>query len=135
MPRVNLVDGLVRDEGGQIVFLGSRCSACGETIFPALPDCPLCMAPDLMEPHDILGRGTVLRAILAERGQAGVPVPYVQAHVRLDEGPVVYSTLQIDPASAGSVTGTVVEATMAHISTIGDQENVGWKFTRSSHAA
>lgn len=125
----------MREDGGSVVFLGSRCSVCEETIFPALADCPLCMAPDIMRPHDIEGRGTVLRAILAERGPAGVPVPYVQAYVRLNDGPVVYSTLDVDPTSIDSTVGATVEAIVASISTIGDRVNLGWKFARVRHAA
>lgn len=135
MLRVSLVEALVREQNGAVVFLGSRCLACGETIFPTLQDCPLCMVPDTMRPYDIPGGGTVIRAILAERGPAGVPVPYVQGYVRLDDGPVVYSTLDIERASVGSIVGTSVEAVIAPVSTIGDQVNLGWQFIRSRHAA
>ncbi len=34
---------------GEVVLLGSRCSACGETFFPALPTCGRCGATEVSE--------------------------------------------------------------------------------------
>lgn len=131
---VNLVEGLVEEREDGLSFLGSRCISCGETIFPQLRDCPQCRAPDAMEPYAIPGRGVVLRAIVAERGAAGFPVPYVQGYVKLDAGPVIYSTLDVPASEADSVIGAVVYGVVGPVSTIGDRVNSGWKF-RSSRSA
>jgi uncharacterized OB-fold protein len=131
---VNLVEGLVEASDEGLLFRGSRCRTCGETVFPAMLDCPLCAEADAMEPRSIVGRGTVRRAILAERGPAGFPVPYVQSYVQLHDGPVVYSTLDISPTEVDGIVGAEVVATMAPVNTSEGRVNHGWKFRRVSGA-
>jgi uncharacterized OB-fold protein len=131
----NIVEGLVVESDGHLDFLGSRCDACGETIFPAIDDCPLCSRPGTMTAAVIPGTGVVRRAIVAERGPAGFPVPYVQAYVALDAGPVVYSTLDVPVDEVDVIVGGRVEAFMAALSEVDGRVNQGWKFRRAAHAA
>jgi uncharacterized OB-fold protein len=131
---VSLVDGLVDDADGSLTFLGSRCQTCCEVIFPAVRDCPLCATPDTMNPYGIPARGVVTKAIVAERGPSGVAVPYVQAFVRLDDGPVIYSTLDIDTSGdLTSVVGAEMEGHLAVVRSDEQQEFVGWKFAWGNH--
>jgi uncharacterized OB-fold protein len=132
---INIVEGLAVESGDGVQFLGARCRVCGETIFPAVQDCPLCAAPGTMSDVSIPGRGVVQRAILAERGPSGFSVPYVQAYVVLDQGPVVYSTLDIPSEDVDSIVGARVSAVMAPLSEIDGRVNHGWKFRRSERAA
>jgi uncharacterized OB-fold protein len=135
MVDVNVVEGLVRKTCIGLEFLGAQCRVCGETIFPAIKDCPLCAKPGTMSPVGIPGIGAVRRAIVAERGPTGFEVPYVQAYVALDSGPVIYSTLDISVNDVDSIVGARVVAVMAPLSKIGDRVNYGWKFRRPEDAA
>lgn len=110
-------------------LLGSRCRQCGETVFPALRDCPLCGVPDTMEPQRLRGAGTLHDYTVAERGPEGFPVPYVQAYVRLDDGPVVYTLLtDVDPHHADLKLGVRMTMLLDDIIADGNCALVGWKF-------
>jgi uncharacterized OB-fold protein len=60
-------------------------------------DCPRCLSYASMQPFELAGRGRIRDFIVATRGPSGFPVPYVQAYVELDDGPIVYSTLDCEP--------------------------------------
>lgn len=92
------VEALIQPDSssGGLILRGSRCRNCSEVLFPALRDCPVCLEPDVMEDADLAGHGRIRDYVVAERGPEGFPVPYVQAWVSLDAGPVVFSVVETD---------------------------------------
>jgi uncharacterized OB-fold protein len=128
------ISGLLIGQDSQAVtFAGSRCRHCGEIVFPALRDCPLCVRSDVMEPYVLPGHGVIRDFVVAERGPAGLAVPYVQSWVRLDDGPVIFSIIDCDDPRA--FTGprgapvTLIPATFATGSFI------GWRAVPDTQAA
>jgi len=110
-------------------LLGSGCRVCGETVFPALRDCPLCGTPDTMDALRLRGAGTLHDFAVAQRGPEGFPVPYVQAYVRLDQGPVIYTLLtDVDPAEPDVQIGERMRMVFEDVTTDGEWTLVGWKF-------
>src|ERR1700728_1587026 len=88
------------------VLHGAKCSQCGEVIFPSIVDCPVCLKPAVMMPYDLRGCGTLVDFVIAQRGPAGFSVPYVQAYVKLDDGPTIYSMLaNVDVSESGPKAG------------------------------
>ena len=128
------ISGLLIDHDSEAVtFAGSRCRHCGEIVFPALRDCPLCVRSDVMEPYVLAGHGVIRDFVVAERGPAGLAVPYVQAWVRLDDGPVIFSIIDWDDPRA--FTGprgapvTLIPATFAA------GPFIGWRAVLDAQAA
>jgi uncharacterized OB-fold protein len=107
---------------------GSRCSNCAEVLFPATKDCPLCMATDSMRPHLLRGHGILRDYTVAERGPTGFDVPYVQAWVKLDDGPVVFAPIAVpDPAVPDLTVGQAVTMSVGPVGTA-TSELLGWRF-------
>jgi uncharacterized OB-fold protein len=114
-------------------LLGSRCKECGETVFPVMRDCPLCGVPDTMESCRLRGTGALEDFIVAERGPAGFAVPYVQAYVRLDDGPVIFTLVtDVDPRSPNLRVGERMNMVFETIATRGEDCIVGWKFRQAT---
>lgn len=110
-------------------LFGSRCRTCGETVFPALRDCPLCGTPDAMKSRRLGGSGTLCDFVVAERGPEGFAVPYIQAYVRLGDGPVVYTLLTgVDAQEPDVRVGDRMTMVFDDISADGQRTVVGWKF-------
>jgi uncharacterized protein len=108
---------------------GARCSRCQEIVFPHLLDCPLCMQPEVMEPYDVRGAGTLVDFVITQRGPAGFAVPYVQGYVKLDDGPTIYSMLTgVEATESGPKVGERMRMVLEAIRKEGDVEIVGWKF-------
>ena len=124
----NAIDDLILTDESGVFLAGSRCVHCGEVVFPALTYCPLCAEPNVMEPHRLTGHGTLRDYVLAERGPEGFEVPYVQAWVKLDGGPVIYSTIvSDDPRKFHAPQDAPVTMVLARFGS-GDGEFTGWKF-------
>jgi uncharacterized OB-fold protein len=127
-----IAEGLFEDadDGSGIPWLlGSRCSKCDEVVFPAMSDCPNCVSHDTMRPHRLKGRGVLSDFVIVHRGAKGFRVPYVQAHVKLDDGPVIYSNLDGVPIEETKIeVGTVVQMRVGVIKTLDGVEYVGWTF-------
>ena len=114
-------------ETGTWWLLGSGCSRCEEVVFPAMRDCPNCVSRDTMRPKRIRGHGVVRDLAVVHRGAKGFAVPYVQAFVKLDDGPVIYSTLE--GAAHGDLrVGVVVEMRIGVVKTLDGVDYVGWTF-------
>jgi uncharacterized OB-fold protein len=108
---------------------GSRCAQCGEVLFPATRDCPLCLTTDSMQPHLLRGHGTVHDFTVAERGPTGFDVPYVQAWVKLDDGPVVFTPIQApDPSKSGLAIGDQVTMSIGPVGSP-QSSTCGWRFS------
>jgi uncharacterized OB-fold protein len=90
------MDALIRQDPATsaITLLGSRCRGCGEVLFPAMRDCPVCVEPDTMVQLEVLGHGVLRDYVISERGPDRFEVPYVQAWIKLDDGPVVFSIVE-----------------------------------------
>jgi uncharacterized OB-fold protein len=110
-------------------LLGSRCSLCQEVVFPAMLVCPYCVTHASMRPQRLRGRGRLHQFVVTQRGPSGFPVPYVQAYVRLDDGPLAYSMIEgvADP-DHDLHDGQLVEMSIAPIRHDGDVTVIGWKF-------
>jgi uncharacterized protein len=107
---------------------GARCAACAEVIFPAVQDCPNCMATDSMRPYLLAGHGVLQDFVLAERGPAGFDVPYLQAYVKLDDGPVVFTLIDVpDPAGAKLAIGEPMTMTVGPVASPSSTV-LGWRF-------
>jgi uncharacterized OB-fold protein len=116
------------DDDG-LLLKGSRCDRCGEVVFPAMLDCPLCAMPDCMSPTMLPAQGHVVDTILTERGPQGFPVPYIQAYIKLQDGPVIFTVLDIDdPREAHVQAGTLVAGYPSMVRESSDVRDLGWKF-------
>ena len=107
---------------------GSRCRRCHEVVFPAVRDCPLCVEPDVMEKYRLVGHGAIRDYVVAERGPEGFEVPYVQAWLKLDDGPAVFSIIETpDPRAFDLEPGTPATMVLRRYGT--DESGFfGWKF-------
>lgn len=117
-------------DGAPPVLLGSKCIRCQEVLFPTLVDCPSCVGFETMRPHRLEGRGWLVRSVLSERGPSGFAVPYVQAYVRLVDGPVLFTTIDgVAPRDGSSLkVGDELVMSIEPIRRLGDTVIVGWKF-------
>jgi uncharacterized protein len=110
-------------------LLGSRCEQCGEIVFPRMRDCPHCMSFETMRDVGLRGEGVVHDFIVTQRGPVGFAVPYIQAYVRLVDGPVIYSMLDGFQATDNGVSiGDEVEMIIASLRIQDGEPVVGWKF-------
>jgi uncharacterized OB-fold protein len=132
--RTQLVGEGLFEEGvapdGAAALIGSKCTNCEEVLFPAMIDCPACLGFETMRAHKVEGRGRLVSCVVSERGPAGFIVPYVQAYVRLVDGPVIFTTIGgINPSDGGSLrAGDELIMSIEPIRRLGDTEIVGWKF-------
>jgi uncharacterized OB-fold protein len=116
------------DSGDRPGLRGSRCAECGEVVFPAVLDCPSCLATGSMVDHQLEGHGEIANFTVAERGPTGFDVPYVQAWVRLDDGPTVFGILVVnDPSNAQLAHGQPVTITIGPIGSPAS-DVMGWQF-------
>lgn len=126
-PPVDFVDNSVGD--GPPSLRGARCAHCDEVVFPATRDCPLCLTTDSMRAHLLRGHGVLRDYTVAERGPTGFDVPYVQAWVKLDDGPVVFSPIAVpDPADAGLAIGQAVTMSVGPVGSP-RSDLPGWRFS------
>lgn len=113
---------------GTPVLLGSKCSSCGEVVFPSLLDCPACVSFGTMRPQHLNGRGTLRDFVVAYRGPAGFDVPYIQAYVQLVDGPVIFTTVSgVNDASELTI-GQEMSMSIEKVRSDGDIDVLGWKF-------
>ena len=81
-------------EGDEPYLIGNRCRACGSVFFPPKGGCPNCLREDTLESIPIGRRGRISSFSILHVAPPGFPVPHVQAMIRLDEGPLVFSLLK-----------------------------------------
>jgi uncharacterized protein len=87
-----------------------HCTACDHVWYPPARHCPRCLSSEI-DWKTISGRGLVLGHAVFHRSyfpDSPLPLPYTVIHVRLDEGPQLYSN-PVDPQSIFAV-GEVVTA-------------------------
>lgn len=80
-----------RNERERYLLIGSQCSSCKETFFPARQVCPQCRRNGKMSEKQFSGNGSVLSysAVYAPPTGYKLRVPYTLALIQLDEGPKV----------------------------------------------
>lgn len=130
MPQVNAFQ-LYEDAGDGLppYFLGSRCEQCGEVVFPAMLDCPACLSRATMRSFRLKGRGRLRDFVVTQRAAPGFRVPYIQAYVQLDDGPMVFSMIDgCEPDASTLRRGDVVEMTIKIIRTVDEVDSMGWTF-------
>jgi uncharacterized OB-fold protein len=127
-----VADGLFETAGSDSdlpSLIGSRCRKCQEVVFPQMSDCPNCVSHDTMERYRLRGHGHLRDFVVAHRGPTGFAVPYVQAYVKLDDGPVVYANLDgVDPDESRIELGIEVEMRIGVVKTVDGVDFVGWTF-------
>ncbi|MDP7239891.1 MAG: Zn-ribbon domain-containing OB-fold protein [Dehalococcoidia bacterium] len=74
-------------------LVGSRCRACGYTAFPKRAICPSCLGRDTMEETALSRRGLIETFTVSHVAPPGFKAPYLQAYIRLPEGPRIFSVL------------------------------------------
>lgn len=117
------------DESDAPALLGSRCSNCGEVVFPRMSDCPNCVNHNTMEPYRLRGHGHLRDFVVAHRGPTGMAVPYVQAYVKLDDGPVIYTNLDgVEPDESRIEAGIEVEMRIGVVKSVDGVDFLGWTF-------
>jgi uncharacterized OB-fold protein len=116
--------------GDRAYLIGSRCTKCSEYLFPRSPVCPACVSVGTTEDVEFSGRGKIWRFIVTDRGPTGFQVPYIQAWLRLDEGPIIYSIIRGCPPTPDALSrGEEVEMKLDTIRV--DEtgtEIIGWTF-------
>ncbi len=82
-----------------------------------------------MSGFELEGIGTLVDFVVAQRGPAGFVVPYVQAFIKLKDGPVIYSMLtNVSPTEEGPRIGAQMEMVVDSIRLDGETSVIGWKF-------
>jgi uncharacterized OB-fold protein len=130
----NAIEDLVVQipDSSRLALAGSRCRKCYEVVFPAVLDCPVCVEPGVMEDYQVLGHGRVRDYVIAERGPEGFDVPYVQAWLKLDDGPAIFSIIETPDARAFDLEiGAPVTMVRRPFGT-GESCFTGWKFVPDS---
>lgn len=83
---------LLIQDGGRTLLGGVACGLCGHVSFPIRPVCPNCLGTKVEE-MPIGAHATLLMHTVSYVVPEGFEAPLVQAWVRLDEGPEIFSLL------------------------------------------
>ena len=82
-----------------------------------------------MDHFTLVGRGKLVDFVVVERGPSGYKVPYVQAYVKLVDGPKIYTMLSgVEPIESGPKIGESMEMIIDVIRCEDGIDIVGWKF-------
>jgi uncharacterized OB-fold protein len=128
--RIPVVEGLIVESESGPALAGGRCPHCGYVTVPARPACPACHQRREPEPAAVGRTATLESFTLSHVAPTGISAPYVQAFVRLAEGPKLFTQLDIDPSEVSNLeTDQLLELV---VDTIGRDEQgrelVGWKY-------
>jgi uncharacterized OB-fold protein len=124
----SVAPGLFGEDADGPYLLASKCSRCDEVVFPEMLDCPKCQSFETMHPLRLSGRATVREFVVTHRGPAGFAVPYIQAYVQLEEGPVIYSMIDATASEDAVAVGDAVTMRIATIREVDGVQVIGWKF-------
>jgi uncharacterized protein len=110
-------------------LVGVKCINCHEIYFPPKAVCPNCWGRKLKN-IDIGRTGTLVNFTVSRVAPKGFNAPYVQAFVKLDEGPVIFSLIsgvnyEDINLKKGQRLGLVIESICT------DENNepiLGWKY-------
>lgn len=109
-------------------LIGSTCKECGDTHFPPKGACPNCLKNNTLEEVKIGQKGRISSYSILHVAPPGFPVPHIQAMVKLEEGPLVFSILNTDDVESVSL-DQPVRLTIAPIRKNKNGEDViGWMY-------
>jgi uncharacterized protein len=77
----------------QPYLIGNRCNMCGNAFFPYKGACPICLTDETLEWIPMGKRGTISSFSILHVAHPGFTVPHIQAMVKLDEGPLIFSLI------------------------------------------
>jgi len=101
---------------GEHYLAGSRCASCGEIFVGERHICPACLARDQMEAARLSETGTVYSYTIVSRSFPGVPTPFIDVTVDLDDGAHLKGTLVDVEPTVGAVTfGMPVEVNFREV--------------------
>lgn len=98
----DVADPLLMRYGGEVRLSGIRCGTCGHVSFPVRPVCPNCFGTEV-EGAPIGAKATLLSHTISHVAPDGFEAPLVQAWVRVDEGPELFSLLSCTAEQAASL--------------------------------
>ena len=119
-----------KSEGDNFYLLGAKCSICNYICFPPKLVCVKCLRNDSMKQIKLSPFGTLETFAVMQIAPPGFTAPYIIGHVRLDDGPLVFTLLtQCEVRDDALEIGEKMELV---IKKIGEDENgnniVGWEF-------
>ncbi len=74
-------------------LIGSRCEVCNQVTFPKMEVCPRCLRRGTMREKLLKGRGKLDTFTIVNAALPGFKAPSIQAYIRLDEGPLIWSLI------------------------------------------
>ena len=97
---VMLKEGAFRElSEGEGVLIGSKCPKCELICFPKMAVCPSCFEVLPEDNVEIGKQGQIDAFAVSYVAPEGFQAPYVQAYVKLKEGPRIFSLLDLDITS------------------------------------
>lgn len=121
---------LPQSVGGKPYLIGSRCTACRYTSFPAKTVCPVCLEPNTMKELPLGRVGKIDTFAISRIGTVQHKAPYIQAFVDLPEGPRVFaSIINCAPTEEAVRIGMEVELVIDEVGTDEDGKGIiGYQF-------
>ncbi len=74
-------------------LIGSKCDVCGSVTFPKMQVCCRCGKKDTMTEVHLSGRGKLDTFSIVNAALPGFKAPSIQAYVKLEEGPRIWSLI------------------------------------------
>jgi uncharacterized OB-fold protein len=109
-------------------LIGSSCRECSTVYFPPKGACPECLINNTLETVNIGQQGVISSFSILHVAPEGFIIPHVQAMVKLEEGPLVFSILETSDVYSVAI-GQPVHLTIGTIRTKEDGEEIfGWKY-------
>ncbi|RFU64990.1 Zn-ribbon domain-containing OB-fold protein [Peribacillus glennii] len=109
-------------------LIGSACQQCGDIHFPPKGACPNCLKPNTLQEVKIGEKGKISSFSILHVAPPGFPVPHVQAMVKLDEGPLVFSILKTEDIDSVAL-NQLVRLTIGPVRrSENGEEIVGWMY-------
>lgn len=107
-------------------LLGSSCSACGTSAFPARSFCPACFSGEPVQPAVLSDTGTVFSYTVVRQAPGKRPTPYALAYVDLEDGVRVLA--QIDHDTQALTIGMPVKLVIRRVHTDDGEPRLGFAF-------
>jgi uncharacterized OB-fold protein len=82
---------IAEDASDEAFLIGSRCRDCDWVTFPSRKVCPACVRDDVMEEVHIGKYAELVSFAVVRQAPAGFTPPFIQANVKIDEGPVFFT--------------------------------------------
>lgn len=96
--------------------------------FPPKGACPNCLVNNTLEEIKMGKEGVIRSYSILHVAPSGFPIPHIQAMIKLDEGPLIFSILNVDVSNEIRI-GQPVELTIDTIRKGEDGEKtIGWMY-------